>query len=150
MYLFFFFFEAWDRNQYFLITHCSLSVREIPTHNIEYCQYINTDTVFSETYTYMCVCMTSQHLLAFTNNKESSLIFCTSYMCIYTYISNVLYMYYYRNKPSSLKGWNKCHCLNLFSFFHAYVQGTKLWIIMEYLGGGSALDLVSMHVEDYI
>lgn len=34
------------------------------------------------------------------------------------------------------------------------MQGTKLWIIMEYLGGGSALDMVSIefwwHTDTYI
>lgn len=29
--------------------------------------------------------------------------------------------------------------------FQYICQGTKLWIIMEYLGGGSALDLVRKH-----
>jgi len=29
-------------------------------------------------------------------------------------------------------------------YITSFVRGTKLWIVMEYLGGGSCLDLVSI------
>lgn len=37
-----------------------------------------------------------------------------------------------------------CQCDSLYTtrFFGFYLKGTKLWIIMEYLGRGSALDLL--------
>ena len=40
----------------------------------------------------------------------------------------------------------------IYTDFLAFVQDTKLWIIMEYLGGGSALDLMKAGVfeEQYI
>ena len=34
--------------------------------------------------------------------------------------------------------------VTVFYYLGRCPQGTKLWIIMEYLGGGSALDLVSV------
>uniref|UniRef100_A0A1I8GPP0 non-specific serine/threonine protein kinase n=1 Tax=Macrostomum lignano TaxID=282301 RepID=A0A1I8GPP0_9PLAT len=36
----------------------------------------------------------------------------------------------------------------LSQYFGSYLRGTKLWIIMEYLGGGSALDLIKAGLPD--
>ncbi len=36
----------------------------------------------------------------------------------------------------------QCECPNVTRYFGSYVEQSQLWIIMEYLAGGSALDLV--------
>ena len=33
-------------------------------------------------------------------------------------------------------------------YYGSYAKGAELWIVMEYLGGGSCLDLVSLPFED--
>lgn len=35
-----------------------------------------------------------------------------------------------------------CHSPYVAQYITSFVKGVKLWIVMEYLGGGSCLDLV--------
>ena len=42
-----------------------------------------------------------------------------------------------------IKTLSQCRSPHVINYFNSFLKGTKLWIIMEYLGGGSALDLVS-------
>ena len=39
---------------------------------------------------------------------------------------------------------SQCRSSYITEYYGSYLHQTKLWIIMEYLGGGSALDLVSI------
>jgi serine/threonine-protein kinase 24/25/MST4 len=38
-----------------------------------------------------------------------------------------------------------CHSPYITEYKTSFVKGVKLWIVMEYLGGGSAADLVRHH-----
>ena len=41
-----------------------------------------------------------------------------------------------------------CHSPYITEYKTSFVKGVKLWIVMEYLGGGSAADLVRSHTTD--
>lgn len=42
---------------------------------------------------------------------------------------------------------SQCDSSFITKYYGSYLKDTKLWIIMEYLGGGSALDLVKLCVH---
>lgn len=43
---------------------------------------------------------------------------------------------------------SQCDCPHVTKYHGSYLKGSKLWIIMEYLGGGSALDLMKAGTFD--
>jgi len=45
---------------------------------------------------------------------------------------------------------SQCHSPHVTKYHGSYLKGTKLWIIMEYLGGGSALDLMKAGVFEEV
>jgi len=45
---------------------------------------------------------------------------------------------------------SQCHSCHVTKYHGSYLKGTKLWIIMEYLGGGSALDLMKAGVFEEV
>ncbi|KAL5476307.1 hypothetical protein EMCRGX_G026233 [Ephydatia muelleri] len=45
---------------------------------------------------------------------------------------------------------SQCDSPNVTKYYGSYLKGTKLWIVMEYLGGGSALDMLKPgHLEEH-
>lgn len=42
---------------------------------------------------------------------------------------------------------SQCRCPYITEYYGSYLQQTKLWIIMEYMAGGSVADLVGFFVD---